>query len=157
MIEEYPEMSQLWHLAGLNCQSISKGETEKQLWFKLAANAVINPITALMHCKNGELLSSRWENETFDFWMRHILQEVILVAQATSAITLDKMKLEDYVNKVIVDTSANKSSMLQDIEAARETEIDFLNGYIVDTGHRFGIECKVNQRLVQSIKEASGR
>ena len=46
----------------------------------------------------------------------------------------------------------HKPSMLQDIEAGRETEIDFLNGAIVEFGRRHGVDAPLNEALTALVK-----
>ena len=46
-----------------------------------------------------------------------------------------------------------KSSMLQDLERGRKTEIDFLNGYIVKKGREAGVPTPVNEAIVEMVKE----
>jgi 2-dehydropantoate 2-reductase len=46
-----------------------------------------------------------------------------------------------------------KSSMLQSLERGNKTEIDFLNGYIVQKGQELGVQTPVNSKIVQMIKE----
>ena len=46
-----------------------------------------------------------------------------------------------------------KSSMLQDLERGRKTEIDFLNGYIVKKGNEVGVPTPVNEAVVEMVKE----
>jgi len=75
----------------LNCQTASPTEIHRQLWTKLAANCVINPISAIRRCKNGELLSlvtssNNKNNGSEQPWsssfVEHVIREVVLVAQA---------------------------------------------------------------------------
>jgi 2-dehydropantoate 2-reductase len=42
--------------------------------------------------------------------------------------------------------------MLQDVEAGRETEIDFLNGAIVAFGERHGVDAPLNRALTALVK-----
>ena len=61
----------------------------------------------------------------------------------------------DMINKtktVIKLTSDNKSSMLQDIERGRPTEIDSINGAIVNVGKKYGVEAPINDSLTILIK-----
>ena len=46
----------------------------------------------------------------------------------------------------------HKPSMLQDVEAGRQTEIDFLNGAIVDFGERHGVDAPLNRALTALVK-----
>ena len=61
--------------------------------------------------------------------------------------------LERHVRRIAELTASNTSSMLQDVRAGRETEIDYINGYIVDRGTQLGIECPHNRRVIQMVKE----
>jgi 2-dehydropantoate 2-reductase len=148
LLQDYPAMAELWHMAGLNCQSVSAMELEDELWYKLAANCVINPLTALRQCPNGELLHKK----EFDKHCHDILEEVAAVAEAVGQGHLTREMLHVYVRDVVAHTAHNQSSMLQDVLAKRPTEIHELNGYIVDMGRAHGIDCPVNQELVQQIK-----
>ncbi len=49
-------------------------------------------------------------------------------------------------------TAAHKSSMLQDIERGKRTEIDYLNGAVVCHGEALGIETPVNKTITDIIK-----
>jgi 2-dehydropantoate 2-reductase len=44
-----------------------------------------------------------------------------------------------------------KASMLQDFERGRTTEIDFINGYVVDTARQFGVNTPVNTAIVETV------
>jgi 2-dehydropantoate 2-reductase len=46
----------------------------------------------------------------------------------------------------------HKPSMLQDVEAGRPTEIDFLNGAIADFGDRYGVDAPLNRALTELVK-----
>jgi 2-dehydropantoate 2-reductase len=46
-----------------------------------------------------------------------------------------------------------KSSMLQSLERGRPSEIDFLNGYVVETAKRFGVPVPLNALVTKMIKE----
>ena len=148
-------LAELWNDVGLNCQSKSSNDMNIILWQKLAANCVINPLTALYSCPNGQLL----ENPPSIF--EKILQEVSAVAQASSASSSieDRLSVEalsKFVHQVLVDTQNNQSSMLQDIVHRRQTEVDHLNGYIVQRADSLGLSTAsagANQEMVQRIHE----
>ena len=44
-----------------------------------------------------------------------------------------------------------KASMLQDFERGRTTEIDFINGYVVDTARQFGLNTPANTAIVETV------
>jgi 2-dehydropantoate 2-reductase len=152
-IEDYPAMAQLLDLAGLNCTTSST--LDRDLWYKLAANCVINPLTALDRCRNGDIRRSyeqrNHQESSFDTYMIDILQEVSMVAHQMTGQDYSVDSLQTYVETVIKATAANQSSMLQDILAGRDTEIDYLNGFVVQQGQQGGLSCPVNQQLVQDV------
>lgn len=119
---------------------------EKLVWLKAAINAVINPITAICRVRNGAIV------EREDLWS---IAEV--VAEECEKILKAKgydLNVKEEVYKVAKMTALNKSSMLQDVERGKRTEIDFINGAFVKESKRLGIDCKVNEilwKLVRSI------
>lgn len=119
-----------------------------RLWLKLAVNSVINPLTALHGCRNGELQQLPDIRER----VTALCAEVAAVATAAGE-TLTAAACEQAVYAVMAATAANRSSMLQDIEHDRTTEIDFINGHIVALAARFGIACPQQTALLQAIKQ----
>lgn len=114
------------------------------LWNKLAVNCVINPLTALYDCTNGDLLAYADQIE-------QISQEVAQV-MAIEGVEIHRESLLSFVYQVIESTSANHSSMLQDIRNQRHTEIDYITGYVLRRGRKFGLMLPVNTRLFEQIK-----
>jgi 2-dehydropantoate 2-reductase len=129
--------------AGLNAELTEN--MDLTLWYKLAANCVINPGTALGECRNGELTSQANFTELCD----QILQEIVSVCPLSQ---VNVPGLRYYVDQVIADTKLNKSSMLQDIENGRKTEIDYLNGYIIKKGKQLGIPTPANNHVYERIQ-----
>ncbi|MBV7315907.1 2-dehydropantoate 2-reductase [Shewanella sp. NIFS-20-20] len=115
------------------------------LWQKLAVNAVINPLTALNNCTNGELAKPEYAAQILT-----IINEFIAVA-AAEGIALNPQQLLARVTQVITLTSANYSSMHQDVYHGRATEIDAINGYLVSRAATHGIRVPLNQELVAAI------
>ena len=123
---------------------------------KLAVNCIINPLTAILECKNGELLSS------FHFTrvIRLLLAEISLVIKSLPEMEnvpnvkmrFDTLRLERLTFSIARMTSQNNSSMLQDVKAGRQTEIDYINGYIIKRGEEMGIHCVMNYMLMHMIK-----
>eukprot|EP00536_Pseudo-nitzschia_multiseries_P001257 jgi/Psemu1/180480/e_gw1.15.50.1 len=111
------------------------------LWNKLAANCVINPLTSLFRCTNGELAME----PSFPELREQLLAEVARVAKA----------MRDFVTRTITATRDNKSSMYQDILRGNQTktEIDHLNGYVVRKGRELGLDCPSNEDLCSRIAE----
>jgi 2-dehydropantoate 2-reductase len=119
----------------------------ERLWLKLAVNSVINPLTALHGCRNGELLHL----SDIDLLLPALCAEVCEVANAEGQ-TLSTEQLVDNVRHVCTITANNRSSMLQDIEQQRYTEIDFINGYVLRRAAYNGISCSQQFVLFNQIK-----
>lgn len=116
------------------------------LWNKLAINCAINPLTAIHQCLNGALAEEKFR-PTLDA----VIDELVCVMQAEE-IPVDKNQLTTTIDNVIRATAANKSSMHQDIFYRRQTEIDFITGYLVRKAQQHGIEVPANSELYKQIQ-----
>ncbi|WP_261305755.1 ketopantoate reductase family protein [Paenibacillus andongensis] len=117
-----------------------------RIWSKLTINAVINPLTAILRVKNGDLLLSPWTRKL----MNNLYQEARLVATAKGVLLPDE--LWDTLLSVCEATSQNHSSMLQDIEQSRRTEIDHINGSLVKMAIELNLEIPTHQTVYQLVK-----
>ncbi|MEN0577803.1 2-dehydropantoate 2-reductase [Phytobacter palmae] len=114
------------------------------LWRKLAVNCVVNPLSALENCRNGDLRS-------FPDEIKKITHEVAAVIEREGHhISADE--LLSYVYQVIDNTADNISSMLQDIRAMRHTECDYITGYLLKRARAHGIAVPENARLYDLVK-----
>ncbi|WP_436873477.1 2-dehydropantoate 2-reductase [Kosakonia sacchari] len=114
------------------------------LWRKLAVNCVINPLSALHDCKNGDL-------RAFPEEIQKVTREVAAVIEREGHhISADD--LLSYVNQIIENTAENISSMLQDVRAMRHTECDYITGYLLRRARAHGIAVPENARLYEMIK-----
>lgn len=129
---------------GLNVEIVK--DVDAWRWDKLIVNAAINPTTALLGVPNGYLLRSP-----------HIVPVIeCVVGEAVNVAERLKIKLPrdpfKAVWETIEATRANKSSMLQDIESRRKTEIEYINGMIVKKGIEVGVPVPCNYMLYNLIK-----
>ncbi|MCJ1334668.1 hypothetical protein MMC10_011380 [Thelotrema lepadinum] len=123
---------------------------------KLAVNAVVNPLTAILGCRNGDLLNATHATRI----MRLLLAEISLVfrnlpeiqAQPNIQTRFSAENLEHRVVNVMQDTAGNVSSMLQDIQRNQFTEILYINGWIVQKGEEMGFRCIVNYAIMQLVQ-----
>ncbi|ASI24131.1 TPA: 2-dehydropantoate 2-reductase [Aeromonas salmonicida] len=118
-------------------------------WQKLAINCAINPLTALYKLKNGELAGPRFADA-----LQQICVEVADVMQAEGQPTSSDELLRRAMT-VVELTADNYSSMHQDMEQGRETEIEAITGFLLACAAKHGIAVPVNQGLYQAIKEKS--
>ncbi|MNE26146.1 2-dehydropantoate 2-reductase [compost metagenome] len=118
-------------------------------WQKLAINCAINPLTALYRLKNGDLTGPRFADA-----LQQICVEVADVMQAEGQPTSAEELLRRAM-MVVELTADNYSSMYQDMELGRETEIEAITGFLLARAAQHGIAVPVNQGLYQAIKEKS--
>ncbi|WP_299803867.1 2-dehydropantoate 2-reductase [uncultured Shewanella sp.] len=121
------------------------------LWQKLAINVAINPLTAIHNCPNGELAKPQYQNTIND-----AVSELVKVATA-DGLTLDKTLLIERVYQVIELTAQNFSSMHQDVYHQRKTEIDAINGFVLQRANAHHIPAPVNQALTQQITQLEAK
>ncbi|KAJ3262555.1 hypothetical protein HK103_000084 [Boothiomyces macroporosus] len=105
----------------INFAILEPAELHERLLLKTLVNACINPLTAILSCRNGEILNQ---------WGIGLIHKT---AKEIKSVTpeLDKFtdeELKQMVLKVAKNTFENTNSMLVDINEGRLTEIDFLNG-----------------------------
>lgn len=63
--------------------------------------------------------------------------------------------LRERIEQVARNTAGNTSSMRADVQRGRQTEIDFINGYVAKLGKELGIETPVNQMLTERVQQLS--
>ena len=125
-----------------------------EMWAKAIVNAGINPITAITGLPNGYLLKV----PALTALLERTCSEAMMVAEA-ARIRLPPCNIIEKTKDVARRTAENKSSMLQDIERGRRTEICSINGYISEVGKRHGVDTPVNSTLtalVKGIEETAG-
>jgi len=123
----------------------------ERLWQKLLINAGINPFTAILNCRNGELLDA----PLFRRHIRPLCAEIAALMAAAGVAHPGAEELQAQIEAVARRTAANTSSMLADVRQGRKTEIDYINGYLVRLGSELGIPTPVNRMLTERIRQLS--
>ena len=132
-------------LPGMNITFSRKSETA--IWSKLCLNCGINATTALHDIGNGEL-----PNDSVA-WQEAVAASMEASAVAEAAgIALSYTDVENELRRICALTAGNRSSMLQDLEMMRPTEIEYINGYIVKQAARLSIDVPVNRQLRDRIR-----
>jgi 2-dehydropantoate 2-reductase len=116
------------------------------IWDKLLVNVGINAITALTGIKNGQILDLELTREL----SRAAVEEAASVAQA-QGIEIRKDPAA-HVFQVAAATAANRSSMGQDMDHRRPTEIKAINGFVVREAENMGIAAPVNRALTALVE-----
>lgn len=125
---------------------LPEARIEQVLWEKLAVNACINGVTALLNCKNGTPASNRHGQHVF----RTVCKEIEDLMEATGLEV--PTELLTRVLLVSSQTAENFSSMQQDITGCRSSEIDYINGFAVKQGARLQIPTPANDVIYNLIK-----
>ena len=130
-------------------QIITFSGLEDRLYRKLALNACINPVTGIYNVQNGSVADPSSPAHDLSQRISNEIQRVYAVCTPE----LDISRLSEDVMKLARDTAGNTSSMLADVLAGRETEIDFINGQIVKMGKSVEVHVPENELVVRRIKE----
>jgi 2-dehydropantoate 2-reductase len=124
------------------------GQVLKEIWSKLALNVATLPTSAIVRVTADHLLDAP---EMQDL-MKGLLQEVVAVANAQN-IPLDFNERWDAITGLLRKLAPNtKGSMLQDVEARRQTESDVMCGAIIEGGTRLNIPTPYNRVMIGLIK-----
>ncbi|KAH7886099.1 ketopantoate reductase PanE/ApbA C terminal-domain-containing protein [Phlebopus sp. FC_14] len=163
-------------LEALGCKWSPISDIQLAMRKKLVVNAVVNPLTAILGCRNGAL----FRDQGSERMLRNVCNEAAAVFQAQleadtqawldslppevdrSQVPLGRIphdlqaeSLVNEVKRVAYLTRGNISSTLSDIRKGRPTEISFLNGYLVRLGQKYGIPMPVNTSLLNMVNMRS--
>ena len=138
---------------------------------KLVVNSVVNPLTALLGCRNGDLLESGESMKIMKRVCFEAAEAFAMQAQQEEGSWNDREKrsrtrsgfsrvspalapraLEEECLRVIRVTSGNISSMLSDVRLGSYTEIDYIAGYLVGLGRSFGLPMTTTTTLLNLVK-----
>ncbi|MFW9830560.1 MAG: ketopantoate reductase family protein [Candidatus Thorarchaeota archaeon] len=134
-------IAKLFKVSGLD--AIVSDSFQTEIWRKATINCVLNPLSAILQAQTHELLSPH-----LDETRKNIIEECIAVG-AAEGVELEPGSFD--VMYQALPRYTNRTSMYQDIQRGRKTEIDFLNGKIVELGKIHAIATPVNACLTQLI------
>jgi 2-dehydropantoate 2-reductase len=121
-----------------------------RVWGKLVVNAAINPLTALLRVKNGDLLTDPQARGL----MHGLAREAAAVAKA-HGVALPFQGPESAAEEVAERTRENLSSMLRDVLRGAPTEVDAINGEVVKHGETYYVAVPVNRLVWELMKKQS--
>lgn len=123
-------------------------DIQPYLWQKLLINCLINPLTALHQVQNGELAKPCFAAE-----LTQLLDEFCLLSER-AGYPQDKAAAWQQLQQVIAQTASNRSSMLQDRLAGRQTELEFITGFVLREAQRLDLRLPGHQQLYQHCQDA---
>ena len=116
------------------------------VWHKLLANVAINGMSAMLETKNGLVDSNPYYREA----ARMLVEEAINVANACGC-TLEHDAELEHAYEVARMTDETISSMVQDVQHHRETEIRIINGAVARLGREHGIPTPCNDLMLHLV------
>ncbi len=116
-------------------------------WRKTAANAVINTITSILDWENIIIAENSWARRIAE----KVLQEIVKLSRAKN-VGLVYDDLYNYVLELARRTGKNVSSMLQDLRACKQTEIDSILGVLLEYSRETGIDANTIEDLYILVK-----
>jgi len=137
------------------------------LWSKLALNCTVTTIGALTGGTLGEMLQNKAIRQLFLRGYSEVVDTAEALGIRLEPIAADPKLLylsrnagafarfkKDLIMRILGRKYKNsRGSMLQSLERGRPTEIDFLNGYVVEQANKAGVPVPINETLVRLIKE----
>ncbi|MDF1536231.1 MAG: 2-dehydropantoate 2-reductase [bacterium] len=120
------------------------------LWGKVLYNAGLNPLSALLEVPYGAL----GEQENARRLLVLLVEEAFAVASVEETLPWESLDgyLELFFGKLLPATESHYSSMLQDLEAGRETEIEAITGEVIRRGDARGVPVPVSKVVYELIK-----
>jgi len=144
--DEVERLAEACTRAGLSTEAVADARGPQ--WRKLIFNAATNPVGALTGLTHGRVC----EDPALRRLVSGLVDEGKAVAAAQNIVLdADPEELIDHAAKPEVAYD-HKASMLQDVEARRETEIDYLNGGIVRFGREHGVPTPLNEAILALVK-----
>jgi len=144
--ERVKRISQLFNRAKI-ANDVPK-DMLRALWFKFMINVGVNQVSAVMGMTYGEIRNSSEAKRL----MESAMLEVIQIAQSLQ-INLSEKDLTEWYTVLSTLGADSKTSMLQDVEAGRKTEVEMLAGTVIRLGAKQGIPTPVNRWLCDKLRQ----
>jgi 2-dehydropantoate 2-reductase len=136
--------------AGLHCTA--DPDVWAAIWEKVAFNAALNSLCAVTQCTVGELTGTA-DGEALAL---KIVGETVAVAHA-HGIAANEAHVASNVRHALAHHRAHRPSMLQDVLAGRRTEIEAINGAVVEAARAAGLEVACTETLLHLVRIVDAR
>lgn len=117
------------------------------MWWKFMINVGINQASAVLGAPYGVFHHSADAQAL----MLQLMREVVALAEKL-AVDLSEKDIEEWLAVLYTLAPAGKTSMLQDVEAKRKTEVEIFAGRVVSMGQQYGIATPVNRAILHIVK-----
>ena len=143
------EIADMITASGINCEL--NENLDQYLWAKMLYNCTLNPLGAILDVTYGQLTENEYSKELMD----RVIDEIFEVIKASPYTTLwdsaDEYR-QIFYSKLVPDTYNHYSSTHQDIKRKIKTEIDTLNGKVIELGEKYGVDVTTNKIIYNMIK-----
>ena len=145
LTERVKRVKSLFDRAGIACEV--PNDMIRILWWKFMINVGINQVSAALRAPYSVFQTSQEARELMESAMR----EVMTIAKAAK-VHLSEQDIENWYSFLSGLSPHGKTSMVQDVEAKRKTEVEMFAGKVSELGKTYGIPTPVNQTLFRMIK-----
>jgi len=118
---------------------------DREVWRKVLVNAAINPVTAVQGVPNGRLLDGAPRTEAI-----RLLREALSAARVAGFDFAEEEAIQEF-ERVARATAENRSSMLQDLDRGRPTEIEAISGEILRIAGAHGLDLPATRAIIEEI------
>lgn len=122
-------------------------DMQRMVWKKWMINVGGNQVSAITGATYGAML----EDESTHKILREAMQEVVNIAKANN-IDLSEEDIDAYDKLLPSFAHEGRSSMLQDVDAKRKTEVEYFSGTVMKWGKKSGVPTPVNDTFYYLIK-----
>jgi len=123
----------------------------RMLWWKFMINVGMNQATAVLRAPYGVMQAS----PDAQALMEALMREVIALAEAAD-VDLSEDDLAAWHKVLQTMAPKGKTSMLQDVEAGRKTEVEIFGARVVELGHQYGVPTPVNEVFTRILRVLEG-
>ena len=139
------EIQALLDQAGIAYQT--PADMLRVMWWKFMINVGINQASVILRAPYGTFQSSSYAQQIMESAMREVLR-----LAAAAEVNLSEADIQEWYTFLDTLDPQGKTSMLQDVEAGRTTEVDIFAGKVIELGKEFGIPTPVNEVFFNAIK-----
>ncbi len=143
------EIADMITASGINCELTD--EVDKYLWAKMLYNCALNPLGSILNVHYGALTENEYTIEIMNSIIDEIFNVIKTCGYSTLWNTSDEYK-DIFYSKLVPDTYNHFSSTHQDIQRKIKTEIDSLNGKVIQLGDENNIDVSTNKIIYNLIK-----
>ena len=132
--------------AGIAC--VADPEIRTAVWEKASFNAALNPLAALARLPVGGL-----DNDDGRALIGEIVAEAVAAATA-SGVAVDPARIHSKIDHALARHRTHEPSMLQDLRAGRQTEVETINGAVVRAAEAHGVPAPINRTIARLVRLA---